>query len=133
MSFLLDTNICSAHLKRPSGLIHRFVEHGGGLFIPTIVLAELYTWAYRKRNAAKVLAVIDQDLLDDVTIVDFDHQCALRYGQVRSGLLAQGVVVNPVDLMIAATALAHDLTLVTHNTRDFAAVPGLRVVDWLDS
>jgi predicted nucleic acid-binding protein len=44
MSFLLDTNICAAHLKRPSGLIHRFVQHGGGLFISTIVLGELYTW-----------------------------------------------------------------------------------------
>lgn len=38
-----------------------------------------------------------------------------------------------MDLLIAATALAHDLTLVTHNTHDFAHVPGLRVVDWLDA
>lgn len=38
MSFLLDTDICSAHLKRPSGLMHRFVQHSGGLYIPTIVL-----------------------------------------------------------------------------------------------
>lgn len=40
MSFLLDTNICSAHLKRPSGLTHRFVQHGGGLYVSTVVLGE---------------------------------------------------------------------------------------------
>ena len=45
MSYLLDTNICSAHLKRPSGLSHRFIQYGGRLHIPTIVLGELYAWA----------------------------------------------------------------------------------------
>ena len=33
MSFLLDTDTCSAHLKRPSGLMHRFMQHSGGLYI----------------------------------------------------------------------------------------------------
>jgi tRNA(fMet)-specific endonuclease VapC len=36
-----------------------------------------------------------------------------------------------MDLMIAATALLYDLTLVTHNTKDFSHIPGLRMVDWL--
>lgn len=45
MSYRLDTNICSAYLKRPAGLAHQFQQHGGGLAIPSIVLAELYTWA----------------------------------------------------------------------------------------
>ncbi len=43
MNFLLDTDTRSAHLKLPSGLIHRFVQHAGGLCISTIVLSELYT------------------------------------------------------------------------------------------
>ena len=41
MSYLLDTNIVSAHLRRPAGLQHRFVQHGGRIAIPTIALAEL--------------------------------------------------------------------------------------------
>ena len=36
-----------------------------------------------------------------------------------------------IDLMIASTALVHDLTLVTHNTSHFARIPGLRLADWL--
>ena len=131
MSFLLDTNICSAHLKRPSGLIHRFVEHGGGLFIPAVVLGELYTWAYRRSDSQKLLAIIEQDLLADVVVLDFDRSCALKFGQLRSELLARGSVTNPVDLMIAAVALVHDLTLVTHNTKDFEVITDLRLADWL--
>ncbi|MBI3839480.1 MAG: type II toxin-antitoxin system VapC family toxin [Planctomycetia bacterium] len=131
MSFLLDTDICSAHLKRPSGLSHRFVQHGGGLFISAVALAELYTWAYRRRNPAKLLSLIENDLLADLAILDFDRSCALRFAQLQSELLKQGSVVNAMDLMIAAIALVHDLTLVTHNTRHFEVIPGLRIVDWL--
>src|SRR5437588_6580864 len=46
MSFLLDTNICSAYLKYPGALTHRFHQHGGRLYVTTLVLGELYTWAY---------------------------------------------------------------------------------------
>ncbi|MCC7474350.1 MAG: type II toxin-antitoxin system VapC family toxin [Pirellulales bacterium] len=52
-------------------------------------------------------------------------------GKLNGHLLRQGIVVSQPDLMIAATALVHDLTLVTHNTRDFQHVPGLRLEDWL--
>jgi len=50
---------------------------------------------------------------------------------IRGSLLRQGIRVSPVDLMIASVALVHDLTLVTHNTRDFQNIPGLRLEDWL--
>jgi tRNA(fMet)-specific endonuclease VapC len=43
------------------------------------------------------------------------------------------LLVNTVDLMIASVALAHDLTLVTHNAADFQGVPGLRLQDWLSA
>lgn len=41
MNFLLDTDTCSAHMRRPAKLAHRFIQHAGRLAIPTIVLAEL--------------------------------------------------------------------------------------------
>jgi tRNA(fMet)-specific endonuclease VapC len=63
MSFLLDTDTCSAHLKLPSGLMHCFVQHSGGLFISTVVLAELYTWAYRRASPSQALKRIANDLL----------------------------------------------------------------------
>ena len=44
MSFLLDTNILSAHLRRPAGLAHRFFQHSGRLYTSGVSLAELYDW-----------------------------------------------------------------------------------------
>jgi tRNA(fMet)-specific endonuclease VapC len=131
MSFLLDTDICSAHLKRPAGLMHRFVQHSGGLYIPTIVLAELYTWAFHRKNSAVVVGLIENDLLADVTVLAFDSDCAKEFGRIRGQLLQQGISVSQMDLMIAAVALVHNLTLVTHNTVDYRNVPGLRLDDWI--
>jgi predicted nucleic acid-binding protein len=55
MSHLLDSNICSAHFRRPGGLAHRFIQYGGGLFVPTVVLGELYAGAYHLGNPAPLL------------------------------------------------------------------------------
>lgn len=131
MTHLLDTNICSAYLKRPGGLAHRFMQHVGGLAIPTIVLAELYTWAFRRPQPDSLLRLIEDDLIRDVQVLDFDAACARRFGELRASLLTVGVVVNPVDLMIAAVALTHGLVLVTHNTKHFEVIPNLRIEDWL--
>ena len=76
MSFLLDTNICSAHLRRPSGLAHRFMQHAGRLFLPTVALGELYAWAFKRPDPAPLLRLIDDQLLKDVDILDYDSACA---------------------------------------------------------
>jgi tRNA(fMet)-specific endonuclease VapC len=130
MNFLLDTDTCSAHLRRPARLAHRFIQHTGGLAIPTIVLAELYAGAYKHPSASKLLPLI-ADLLQEVQVLDFDAACAERFGQVRGTLLQQGITVSRMDLLIASVALVHDLTLVTHNTTDYQNIPGLRLDDWL--
>lgn len=132
MRFLLDTNICSALVKSPGKLAHRFVQYGGSLCIPTIVLGELFTWAYQRSNPTPLLTTLEQDLLPELIVLDFDQACAQEFGRIRGTLLREGRVVNPVDLMIAAVALTYDLTVVTHNTKDFEHVPGLSLVDWLE-
>jgi tRNA(fMet)-specific endonuclease VapC len=131
MSFLLDTNICSYHLKRPAGLMHRFIQHSGRLHIPTIVLGELYTWAYHRKDPSRLITTIENDFLTDVIVLDFDSHCARTFGEVRGRLLQQGISVSRVDLLIASVALAHNLTMVTHNTADYQNIPGLRLEDWL--
>lgn len=71
------------------------------------------------------------DLLQDLIVLDFDEECARRFGLVRGELKRAGISVGPIDLQVAAVALAHDLTLVTNNTADFQRIPGLRLEDWL--
>ncbi|MGO8900410.1 MAG: type II toxin-antitoxin system VapC family toxin [Isosphaeraceae bacterium] len=130
MTHLLDTNICSAHMRRPGGLAHRFFQYASGIAISTVVLAELYSGAYKHPNPSRLLALI-VDLLQEVAVLDFDSACAEQFGKVQGGLLRQGIMVPETDLMIASVALIHDLTLVTHNTADFQNIPGLRLDDWL--
>jgi tRNA(fMet)-specific endonuclease VapC len=131
MSHLLDTNICSAHLKRPAGLTHYFIQYAGRLFVPTPVLSELYTWANQRKSPKSLFSRIQTELLDDVTVLDFDKSCAMEFGRLNAQLLARGLTISPVDLMIASVAIVYDLTLVTNNTCDFQSIPGIRLEDWL--
>lgn len=130
MTHLLDTDTCSAHVKRPGGLAHRFFQYAGGLAMASVTLAELYAGAYHHPQPTRFLALI-ADLLQDVAVLDFDAICAERFGKVRGPLLQQGIQVATADLMIASIALVHNLTLVTHNTADYRNIPGLRLDDWL--
>jgi tRNA(fMet)-specific endonuclease VapC len=131
MSFLLDTDVSSAFLKNVRGLAHRFVQHSGRLYLPTIVLGELYTWAYRRPDPAPTLQAIESGLLPQVKVLVFDGPCAHEFGRLRALLLKSGRSVPTVDAQIAATALAHDLTVVTHNIKDYCDIPGLQISDWL--
>jgi len=130
MNFLLDTDTCSAHMRRPTKLAHRFIQYTGQMAISAVTLAELYAGAYKHSQVNRLLALI-ADLQQEVQVIDFDPVCAEKFGQVRGTLLQQGISVPTTDLMIASAALVHDLTAVTHNTADFQNIPGLRLDDWL--
>lgn len=130
MKFLLDTDICSAHMRRPAKLTHRLIQYTGQVAISAVNLGELYAGAFKHSQTNRLLALI-ADLLQEVRVLNFDAACAERFGQVRGTLLRQGISVPSTDLMIASVALVHDLTLVTHNTADYQSIPGLRLADWL--
>jgi tRNA(fMet)-specific endonuclease VapC len=130
MSFLIDTDTCSAHLKAHGRVTNRFLQYTGRLWISSVTLGELYTWALRAKASPKRLQSV-LDLLNDVIVLDVTPTVARKFGEVRAGLLDQGLPTPNLDLLIAATALSHGLTLVTHNTQDYGNVPGLTVVDWL--
>ena len=67
----------------------------------------------------------------EVSLIPFDADYAEEFGRVRADLRRQGISVDNMDLLIGATALVYDLTVVTHNTRHFQQIPGLRLEDWL--
>ena len=119
-----------AALGKSTKLTHRFLQHLGRLHISTITLAELYTWALRKNAPPKRLQSL-KDLLDDVIVLDITPDVSRKFGELQAVLLDAGRPAPEMDLLIAVTALVHDLTLVTHNTQDFASIPGLRLDDWL--
>jgi tRNA(fMet)-specific endonuclease VapC len=130
MSYLLDADICSAHLRNVGSVTGRLLQYTGRLNISVITLGELLSWTLRSKSAAKYHQGL-LELLADVTVLDVDQQVGWKFGELRAALLDRGRPVPSIDLVIGATALVHSLTLVTHNVRDFANIPGLQVVDWL--
>lgn len=113
-------------------MAHWFIQHIGQLAISSVTLAELYAGAYKHSQANRLLGLIDE-LLQEVSVIDFDPPCARMFGQVRGRLLQGGISVPTADLMIASAALVHDLILVTHNTADYRLIPDLRLNDWLSA
>lgn len=130
MSFLLDTDTCSAYLRGNHLVANKMIQYGGRLFLSTAVAGELFTWAFRAKASPKRLQTL-LDLLADVSLLPVEMDIARKFGEIRAHQLDRGITTGEIDLLLAATALVHDLTLVTHNTSDFVNVPGLRLVDWL--
>jgi len=60
----------------------------------------------------------------------FDDAAARKYAEIRADLETRGIVIGDLDMMIAAIALEHGLTVVTHNFKDFSRLPGLALEDW---
>jgi predicted nucleic acid-binding protein len=116
MSFLLDTDICSAHLKGVGAVTGRLLQYTGRLHVSVVTTAELYTWAFRSNAPPRRYAAL-VDLFDDVVVLDLDRAVAQTFGRLRAALLDGGRSTPSMDLLIAATAIENGLTLVTHNRR----------------
>lgn len=129
--FLLDTNVCISILNGSNRAIQTTfsAESPRTLRLCSVVVAELL---YGARKSTQVEASLGHlsTFFAPLTSVPFDNNCAAHYGLVRASLAYRGTPIGPNDLMIAAIALANDLTLVTNNTREFNRVVGLAVVDW---
>jgi tRNA(fMet)-specific endonuclease VapC len=126
----LDTDICSAYLKGNRDVQNRFLRYGGRLHVSVVTVGELFSGVLSVRSSARLLPGL-LAMLKDTTILDMTYDEAYAFGVIRAPLLDAGLAAPGMDLLIAATSLVHGLTLVTHNTQDFAHVPGLSLVDWL--
>ena len=94
-----------------------------------MVKAELYFGARKSKRQAENLRLVDR-FFSIFPSFGFDDRCADIYGNIRSELERGGTPIGPNDLLIAATAIANELVLVTHNTREFERVVGLHLEDW---
>jgi len=129
--FLIDTNCCIRLLNQShSGIIQHFRNHlPSEIALCSIVKAELLYGARRSQQVEANLRLLER-FFQPLASLPFDDRCAEEAGMIRADLAAQGKPIGPNDLLIAATARAHDAVLVTHNTREFARITGLRLVDW---
>lgn len=131
MTYMLDTNACIHYLNHPVSPIRRRMEllRPVDVLVCSVVKAELYYGANRSRRKPETLASLEE-FLSLLTSLPFDDNAARVYGKIRAELSSRGTPIGPNDLMIASIALANDVALVTHNTREFGRVDGLRIEDW---
>lgn len=129
--YLLDTNACIRILNNacPPLLARLRCLSPADLRLSAVVQAELLYGARHSQRPIQNLRLLDQFFAPFESLA-FDDACAQTYGTIREQIGRKGTPIGPYDLMIAATALTHDLTLVTHNVAEFARVAGLRFEDW---
>ncbi len=133
MIYLLDSNAWIAYLRQNSPqLVQRFLRADPAeIAFCSVVLAELlYGARHSASNKQSANLALVARLQQRFVSLPFDDSAAAEYGKIRAHLAAQGTLIGPNDLMIASIALASGLILVTHNTREFGRVPGLKLEDW---
>lgn len=131
MSYLLDTNVWITVLRHPiSSLAARFnALTPADIRICSVVVAELRHGCLRSAKPTANRSALDA-LLAPYVSFPFDDKAADQYAAIRHNLESIGQVIGPLDVQIAAIALTHGCTLVTHNTAEFSRVSGLVVEDW---
>ncbi|MCG6134816.1 MAG: type II toxin-antitoxin system VapC family toxin [Nostoc sp. LLA-1] len=131
MTCLLDSNVCIRLINNSSlAVTNRLVSlQPNDIVISTITQLELYYGAYRSRQQERNLAIL-QRFFSQFTIIPLDPEAARIAGKIRAELAASGKPIAPYDVQIAAIAIANNLILVTHNTREFNRVNGLQIEDW---
>ena len=129
--YLLDTNACIRVLNNSSSrLVERLQQHRPSeLRLCSVVKAELLFGARKSTDPARNLRVLRR-FFEPLASLPLDDAGAESYGAIRLALERSGLPIGANDLLIAATAVAHDAVLVTHNVREFCRVPGLSLEDW---
>jgi tRNA(fMet)-specific endonuclease VapC len=132
MKFLLDTDICIYALKQDRNVIERLLAtNREDVAVSVVTEGELRTGAAKSSSTGKTLRLIE-NFLRPLLILEFTSQDAIVYAGVRAKLERAGTPIGPLDTLIAAQAVARDLTLVSNNVREFRRVSGLRVENWTE-
>lgn len=131
MNYYLDTNIIIYALKgkHPKIKEHFLNVHSSSIIIPEIVLSEIEYGARKSKDYNKTISLYNH-FTNTFNTISLNNYSRKEYGEIRSLLEKQGNKIGPNDLMIASIVKAENGILVTHNTKEFEKVPGLKIEDW---
>ena len=132
MAYLLDSNTLIYFFKNTGNVRLRISQHKDlDLRLCTPVMWELLTGAFKAQNPSSQFSRL-KEMENRFSVLPFDRDSAYQAAQTRAHLERLGTPIGSVDTMIAGIALAHELTIVTRNVREFERVPELRVENWYD-
>lgn len=129
MRYLVDTDWVADWLgeRAPAVRLLQLLE-GEGLSISLITYGEIYDGIYHGANSATHEAGF-LDLLRRIPVLSLDQEIMRRFARLRGDLRRRGRLIGDPDILIAASAIHHDLTLVTRNLDHVRRFPGLRRYD----
>jgi predicted nucleic acid-binding protein len=128
--YLLDTNILIYSLKGVAEVRANLERHkSDALGVSVISLMELYYGAHKSRWAESNLAKV-RAIEASFEVFALGSECVETFGLLKARLESEGTSLDDFDLAIAATALAHNLVLVSNNIRHFERITGLRLENW---
>lgn len=125
--FLLDTNIVIA-LFANEDAVQASLTNATEVFIPAIVLGELYYGAYKSTRITANIAKVNEFAVSNI-ILACDSGTAQEYGQTKNELRSKGRPIPENDIWIAALAKQYSLTLVTRDAH-FGGIDNLTIVTW---
>ncbi len=130
--YVLDTNTVIHYLKNKGHVAEKLLATPKSkIALPSIVVFELHYGTLRSASPQKRQKQLHA-LLNGIRILPLNELSAAKAARIRYDLEKQGQTIGPMDVLIAATALANNATLVTHNIKEFARVKRLMVEDWYD-
>ncbi len=129
--YLLDTNICiyAINGRQPKLNQYLFSISPFEIFVSAITVGELEYGAAKSHWGIRTRHVM-RTFLANFSILPFIEDDAILFGRLRAQLASLGTPIGAYDVMIAAQGITRDLTVVTHNTREFSRVPGIALEDW---
>ena len=128
--YVLDTNTLIYFFKGLGKVAEKLLDTPPKeIGIPSIVIYELEVGIAKSTSPEKRTAQL-ADLLSLVNVLPFGLKEARSAAQIRVALEKQGQPIGPYDILIAATALANQAVLVTHNTKEFGKIGELQIEDW---
>jgi len=129
--FLLDTNTLIYFFKGIGNVSKNLLSHSPKeIAIPSVVVYELEVGIAKSTMREKRKKQL-QTLLSQVQVLDFTCKEAKASATLRADLEKKGEPIGPIDTLIAGFSLAHNLTLVTNNTKEFEKVAGIKLENWL--
>ena len=129
--YLLDTNICIYAINGRHPRLNRYLFSVSPheIFVSAVTVGELEYGAAKSHWGVRTRQIM-RAFLANFSILPFTEEDAVLFGQIRAQLAASGTPIGAYDVMIAAQGIARDLTVVTHNTREFSRVPSIIMEDW---
>ena len=129
--YILDTDTWIEFFHRRSGVEKHIAKTPvEQIYASEVSIAELTYGALHSKFVKKHLQE-PKEIEETFTVLPLGDWTR-EYAEIRHNLASQGLIVGDFDILIAVTALHHDLTVVTHNTKHFSQIPGVKCVDWVD-